>query len=102
VKWSIHFKNGQKNSINFSIIKNGPFRLFFQRSAYLWTPTILILVSTFGKISKKDPHILEKVKKIPYLFKIYGSFLLILQNVGTKIKIVRSTNKHSVEKNRRN
>jgi hypothetical protein len=42
-EWSIHFKNGKKNPISFSVIKNGPFRLFVD-------PTILILVPIFCEI----------------------------------------------------
>jgi hypothetical protein len=41
-----------KNPINFSIIKNGLFRLFVD-------PTILILVHTFCKIEKNIPYILK-------------------------------------------
>jgi hypothetical protein len=57
----------KKNPINFSVIKNSPFRLFFQgqlTECLLVDPTILILVTTFCKINKNDPYILKRVKKI--------------------------------------
>jgi hypothetical protein len=50
-----YFKNGKKNPINFCVIKNDSFRLFFQgqlTECLLVDPTILILVPTFCKIGK--------------------------------------------------
>jgi hypothetical protein len=47
---------------------NGPFRVFFSRSAnimliwHILDPTILILIHTFCEIGKNDPYILKNVK----------------------------------------
>jgi hypothetical protein len=62
-KWSLYFKNGQKNSINFPVIKKWFNPSDFSTECLFMDPTILILVPTFYKIGKNGPYILKKEKK---------------------------------------
>jgi hypothetical protein len=65
------FKMVKKNPIRFLVLKNGPFRLFFQDqlAKYLFVdPAILILAHIFCKIGKNGLYILKNYELFFYFF----------------------------------